>query len=89
MTALRKRFLEDLRLHGFAPSTQGVYVPAVKQLARHYHRPPDQSTEDLRPWTCSQGGPTRELSVATRPPPPKDRASTAFPGSSAGDLAPA
>jgi hypothetical protein len=29
MTALRKRFVEDLQLHGFAPSTQYVYVSAL------------------------------------------------------------
>lgn len=45
MTALRKRFLEDLQLHGFATSTQYVYVSAIKQLAQHYHQPPDQLTE--------------------------------------------
>lgn len=46
MTTLRKRFLEDLQLHGFAASTQSVYVSAIKQLARHYHQPPDQLTEE-------------------------------------------
>lgn len=46
MTTLRKRFLEDLQLHGFAPSTQYVYVSAIKQLARHYHQAPDQLTEE-------------------------------------------
>lgn len=46
MTALRKRFVEDLQLHGFAPSTQYVYVSAIKQLARHYQQPPDQLTEE-------------------------------------------
>jgi site-specific recombinase XerD len=38
--------MEDLQLHGFAPSTQYVYVCAIKQLARHYHQPPDQLTEE-------------------------------------------
>jgi len=46
MTTLRKRFLEDLQLHGFAASTQYVYVSAIKQLARHYHQRPDQLTEE-------------------------------------------
>lgn len=46
MTTLRKRFLEDLQLHGFAASTQYVYVSAIRQLARHYHQPPDQVTEE-------------------------------------------
>ena len=46
MTALRKRFVEDLQLHGFANSTQCVYVCAIKQLARHYRQSPDQLTEE-------------------------------------------
>jgi len=33
MTALRQRFIEDLQLHGFAASTQQVYVSAIKLLA--------------------------------------------------------
>lgn len=46
MTELRKRFLEDMQLRGLAPSTQTVYVCAIRQLAKHYHQPPDQLTED-------------------------------------------
>ena len=46
MTALRQRFIEDLQLHGFAPSTQHVYVSAIKLLARHYEQSPDLLTEE-------------------------------------------
>ena len=46
MTALRQRFIEDLQLHGFAASTQQVYVTAIKLLARHYRQSPDQLTEE-------------------------------------------
>ena len=46
MTALRQRFIEDLQLHGFATSTQQVYVTAVKLLAQHYHQPPDRLSEE-------------------------------------------
>jgi integrase/recombinase XerD len=46
MTALRKRFIEDLQLHGFAPATQHAYLGKVKQLAEHYHQSPDQLTEE-------------------------------------------
>jgi hypothetical protein len=46
MTALRKRFIEDMQLHGFAPSTQQNYVCAIKQLAKHYHQSPDQLSEE-------------------------------------------
>jgi site-specific recombinase XerD len=46
MTVLRKRFIEDLQLHGFAPATQQAYLSAVKQLAEHYHQSPDQLVEE-------------------------------------------
>lgn len=46
MTVLRKRFIEDLQLHGFAPSTQQVYVYAIRQVAQHYHQSPDQLSEE-------------------------------------------
>jgi integrase/recombinase XerD len=51
MTALRERMLEDLRLRGFALKTQEAYLGAVRQLAGHYHKPPDQiSEEELRQY---------------------------------------
>ena len=51
MTALRQRMLDDLRLRGFAPKTQEAYLGAVRQLAAHYHKPPDQiSEEELRQY---------------------------------------
>jgi site-specific recombinase XerD len=51
MTLLRQRLLEDLRLRGFSPKTQEMYVGAVAQLAGHYRQPPDQLTEeDLRQY---------------------------------------
>jgi len=49
MTELRKRMIEDMRLRGLTEGTQGVYVDAVKHLAQHYNRSPDQlSEEELR-----------------------------------------
>jgi site-specific recombinase XerD len=43
--------LEDLRLRGFALKTQEAYLGAVRQLAGHYHKPPDQiSEEELRQY---------------------------------------
>jgi hypothetical protein len=43
--------LEDMQLRGFSARTQGCYVAAVRQLADHYHRSPDQLTEeDLREY---------------------------------------
>jgi len=49
MTPLRKRFLEDLQLHGYAPTAQVVHLNAIARLAAHYQRSPDQlAEEDLR-----------------------------------------
>ena len=45
MTELRRRFLDDMTLHGLAPTTHQVYLNAVQQLAAHYRRSPDQLTE--------------------------------------------
>jgi site-specific recombinase XerD len=38
--------LEDLRLRGFSARTQEAYVGAVRQLAAHHHKAPDQLSED-------------------------------------------
>ena len=49
MTPLRQRMIEDMQLRGFSARTQECYAAAVRQLAEHYHRSPDQLTEeDLR-----------------------------------------
>ena len=51
MTPLRQRMLEDMQLRGLAARTQACYVAAVRQLAEHFHRRPDQLTdEDLRQY---------------------------------------
>jgi hypothetical protein len=46
MTELRKRMIECLQLRGLSERTQEAYVRAVRQLAEHYHKPPDQITEE-------------------------------------------
>lgn len=46
MPPLRERMLEDLRLRGLSPKAQEAYVRAVRQLAAHCHKPPDQLSED-------------------------------------------
>lgn len=46
MTALRQRMLEDMRLHGLSQKTQECYLGAVRQLAVHFHKPPDQISDD-------------------------------------------
>lgn len=51
MTALRQRMIEDMQLHGLAPRTQTSYMQAVRQLAEHYHKSPDQiNQEELRQY---------------------------------------
>ena len=51
MTKLRQRMLEDLQLRGMSEETQRAYVLAVKLLAKHYNRSPDQITEaELRAY---------------------------------------
>ena len=45
-TAIARRFLDDLQLHGFAVRTQESYMRTVRLLAYHYHKSPDQITEE-------------------------------------------
>jgi integrase len=46
MTKLRERMLQDLQLRGLSERTQECYTRSVRQLAEHYHKPPDQITEE-------------------------------------------
>src|SRR5512147_2941299 len=51
MSALRQKMLDDMQLRGFAVRTQEAYLSAVSQLAKHYHKPPDQiNEEELRQY---------------------------------------
>lgn len=51
MTQLRQRMIEDLQLRGFAPKTQEAYLRAVRQLAAHFKKSPEDITEeDLRQY---------------------------------------
>jgi len=38
--------IEDMTLAGLSPTTQATYVKAVRGLAAHYHRSPDQLREE-------------------------------------------
>jgi len=50
-TPLRQKMIEDMQLRSFAAKTQQAYLLAVSQLARHYHKSPDQiSEEELRQY---------------------------------------
>src|SRR6516165_6376389 len=44
-TALRQRMLQDLQLAGLSDHTQEAYLRAVRQLADHFHTPPDRLSE--------------------------------------------
>jgi integrase/recombinase XerD len=50
-TPLREKMIEDMQLRGFAARTQETYLLAVRQLAKHCHKSPDQiSEEELRQY---------------------------------------
>jgi hypothetical protein len=46
MSPLRARMIEAMTLAGLAPGTQTVYIQAVRRLAAHYRRSPDQLNEE-------------------------------------------
>jgi hypothetical protein len=46
MTPLRLRMIEDMRTAGLASGTQALYLDAVRNLAAHYCRSPDELSEE-------------------------------------------
>ena len=46
MTAIRQRMIEDMQLHGYAEKTQTAYIGAVRSLVKHYHRTPEDITQE-------------------------------------------
>jgi integrase/recombinase XerD len=42
MTPLRQRFIEDMQLRNFAPTTQRSYIHYVTEFARYFNRSPEQ-----------------------------------------------
>src|ERR1700721_781194 len=46
MTPLRLQMIEDMKSAGLAAATQTVYIDAVRRLAAHYRRSPDQLSEE-------------------------------------------
>jgi len=46
MTPLRQKMINDMKLRRFALGTQKLYVYAVEDLARYYHRSPDLISEE-------------------------------------------
>ena len=49
MTPLQQRMIDDMTVRGLVPSTQRVYLRAVRDLAAYYKRSPDTlSTRDIQ-----------------------------------------
>lgn len=46
MGALREKMIEEMRLRNFSPRTEQSYLSAMVGLVKHYHRSPDQLTQD-------------------------------------------
>jgi len=46
MSALRQRMIEDMQLHGYSTKTQAAYLGAVRGLAKHYRRSPEDITQE-------------------------------------------
>jgi hypothetical protein len=46
MSPLRTRMIDDMTLAGLAAGTQRIYTQAVRRLAAHYRRSPDQLSEE-------------------------------------------
>ena len=44
-SSLRQRMTQDLQLAGLSARTQDAYTRAVRQLAEHFHTPPDRLSE--------------------------------------------
>ena len=46
MSPLRARMIEDMTLAGLAVGTRKIYIQAVRRLAAHYRRSPDELSEE-------------------------------------------
>lgn len=46
MSPLRKRMIDDMKLAGLSSTTHTIYINAVRGLAAHYRRSPDQLSEE-------------------------------------------
>ena len=65
MTELRQRMIRDMTVRGFSPRTHKSYLTAVRGLARHYRRPPDQLSVDEVQAYLAHMITTRKLSWST------------------------
>ena len=65
MTVLSQKMQEDMQLRGLSVRTQESYVGAVRQLAKHYHKSPDQiDEEELRQYFLYLKN-VRKISIST------------------------
>jgi hypothetical protein len=54
MSPLRERMIEDMKLAGLSEATHAIYIKAVRGLAAHYRRSPDElSEEEIRAYLLS------------------------------------
>lgn len=66
MTELRHRMIQQMTIRGFSPRTHKSYLAAVRGLAKHYRRPPDQlSSSEVQAYLAHMVG-TQNLSWSTR-----------------------
>jgi len=65
MTELRQRMIRDMTVRGFSPRTHKSYLTAVRGLARHYRRSPDQLSVDEVQAYLADMVTTRKLSWST------------------------
>jgi len=66
MTELRSRMIRDMTVRGFSPRTHKSYLTAVRGLARHYRRSPEQiSAEEVQAYLAHMIT-ARKLSWSTR-----------------------
>lgn len=65
MTELRRRMVRDMTVRGFSPRTHVSYLSAVRSLARHYRRPPDELSADEVQSYLAYLITTRKLSWST------------------------
>lgn len=68
MTQLRRRMIEELRRHNYAPRTRQAYVAQIARLAKHFGTPPDRLTrqqlDEFQRELIRQGISSSQLKVA-------------------------
>jgi site-specific recombinase XerD len=65
MTELRRRMIQAMTIRGFSPRTHESYIGAVRGLAKHYRRSPDELSVDEVQAYLAHMATTRNLSWST------------------------